>query len=586
MKYKVKILSHNKSITASDDDLLTEKIQESGINLSAYCNKRGLCGKCFVEILEGKLPPPEKNEELWIQQKKLNRNYRLACLYKITSDISINIPEESLIHEALILDSGISSPFPFDPPLKILQMHIEKPEALSQAALLNSLKFHLKKKHLVISSQTLKKLQDIISQNTPLINTAAYDDNEILDVFPGEEQQKAYGLAIDIGTTTVVITLMNLDTGEKVGSTTAMNLQMKYGLDIISRISYAIMSQENLDTLRNSIVKILNKMIEQVLTQNKIPSSFVYEAVVAGNTTMNHFLLGKSVQSLAKAPFRSAFSLLSAQSAQKVGLRINSKGKVYVVPNIESFVGGDISAGLIALDLAKKKGNSLYIDLGTNGEIVLKKGGKITTTSTAAGPAFEGVNISSGMLALPGAIDRAYFDGGWKISTIQNKAASGICGTGLIDIIAISLDKGEISKNGKITSEERKIHITDKIFIHQKDVREIQLAIAAIKTGIRMMLQIHKLKKEDLDSIFIAGAFGNFLNIKNSIRIGLLPQIDPKKISFLGNSALQGAKAILLSQKARKEVETLIKRIQFISLASDQTFQKEFIEALQFPENG
>jgi uncharacterized 2Fe-2S/4Fe-4S cluster protein (DUF4445 family) len=255
---------------------------------------------------------------------------------------------------------------------------------------------------------------------------------------------------------------------------------------------------------------------------------------------------------------------------------------VYISPNIKSFVGGDISAGLIASDLAHKKGTYLFIDLGTNGEIVLKTEKEIIVTSTAAGPAFEGMRISCGMLALPGAIYKAKHVDKLQTFTLGKKPAKGICGTGLIDLIAIFLETGKLSSNGRINGRQKKIIIKDKVHISQNDVREMQLACAAVKTGIKMMLEEHHLTSDQLDGIYIAGAFGNYLNIKNGMKIGLLPQIDEEKIIFVGNAALAGAKTLLLSVTSRNSVENLVRKIRFVSLASRPSFQKKFVDALEF----
>jgi uncharacterized 2Fe-2S/4Fe-4S cluster protein (DUF4445 family) len=297
---------------------------------------------------------------------------------------------------------------------------------------------------------------------------------------------------------------------------------------------------------------------------------------------MNHLLLGLPVKSLALSPYQSVFSSLPELSSVDLEFKINRQGKVYISPNIKSFVGGDISAGLAASDLENREGNLLFIDLGTNGEIVLKTEEGFLASSTAAGPAFEGMNISCGMLALPGAIYRAEFKNQLVFSTIKNKPALGICGTGLIDLIAIFLNEGKITPQGKIKDDRQKIRISDNISITQKDVREMQLAIAAIKCGIKMILLKRQLQFEDIDGIFIAGAFGNYLNIENSMRIGLLPHIDETKVRFIGNSSIAGAKGFLLSMPARKRIESLVKNIQFFSLASDPLFQKHFIEAIEF----
>ncbi|MBA7673509.1 Na(+)-translocating NADH-quinone reductase subunit F [subsurface metagenome] len=581
-KYKINIVSHNKTITAHEEDLLADKIQKAGINLSVYCNKKGLCGKCFVEIVKGKLAHLSEREELFIKQKRLDKNYRLACLHKIKSDLEINIPEESIIQEAFILKTGIKSLILINPVVKKYHLQLKKPEIGFPYSLSELLEKYFRKKKLVIPLNLLKELTDILERSKFQISATMYNESEILSIEPNDTLSKNFGIAIDIGTTTVVVELVDLNTGESIDSSTANNSQAKYGSDVVSRISFALLDSKNLTKLKNSILKTLNEMISQILDRNKIDNLYVYEIVIAGNTSMNHFLLGMPVKTLAFSPFHSVFARLPELSSNNLGFRINKYGKVYFSPNIKSFVGGDISAGLIASDLANKKGNYLFIDLGTNGEIVLKTDEKLIATSTAAGPAFEGMNISCGMVASPGAIYKAEYKNQLVLYTIKNKSALGVCGTGLIDLIAIFLDEGQITPKGKIENKTKKIQIADNIYITQKDVREMQLAIAAIKSGIKMILLKNNLKLEKLDGIFIAGAFGNYLNIKNSMRIGLLPQINEDKVNFIGNSSIAGAKVLLLSKPARKKIESLVKKIQYFSLATDQLFQKYFIEALEF----
>jgi len=323
-------------------------------------------------------------------------------------------------------------------------------------------------------------------------------------------------------------------------------------------------------------------MIGRLLRKNQVSSDFVYEAVIAGNTAMNHLLLGLPVTTLAVSPYQAFFSALPALSAVETGLGISPMGRVYIAPNIKSFVGGDISAGLSAVDIEHQKGNFLFVDLGTNGEIVLKKGVRLTATSTAAGPAFEGMTISCGMLALPGAVYKARFKDGLVVETISGGPARGVCGTGLIDIIAVMLDRGFISARGHILGPAKKIGVTADLSLNQQDIREVQLAIAAMKTGIRILLAKNKMAVKDLDGIYVAGAFGNYLHIPHSMKLGLLPYIDRKKIFFVGNSSLAGARALLLSRPERVRCERLAKRVRHVSLAKDAEFQTMFIEALEF----
>lgn len=582
MKYSLKIISHDKTIKTAKNDLLADKIQEAGINLSAYCSKRGLCGKCFVEIIDGKLPPPFEKENFFLKQKKLSKNHRLACLYKIQGDLSVKVPQESLIQETTILTTGIQQQFLIDPPVKKYHLQLAKPRISAPDSIAELFQTYLRERNLNFPLNLLKKLPDILERNRYDITVVMHKENEILNVERGDTTKYNFGLAIDIGTTTLVVELVDLNTGETRDTSTALNSQVKFGADVISRISYAFHSQKNLEELRNSIIKTLNKMITQLLKRNRIDPDFVYEIAAAGNTSMNHLLLGMPVETLAMVPYNSVFTFLPELSSQDLGFKINKYGKVYIAPNIQSFVGGDVSSGLTATNLENKKGNFLFIDLGTNGEIVLKKGNKFIATSTAAGPAFEGTNISCGMLALPGAIYKAEQKDRLRLFTIRNKPGSGICGTGLIDLIAVFLDKGIISSKGTIQAKTKKIHITGSIYITQKDVREAQLAIAAIKTGIRMILEESNMTLEQLNGIFIAGAFGNYLNIKNSMKIGLLPQINQKKVIFIGNSSLAGAKSLLLSLQTRKKIESMVKKIQYISLATKPSFQDYFINALEF----
>jgi uncharacterized 2Fe-2S/4Fe-4S cluster protein (DUF4445 family) len=582
MAYTIKILNFDKTIRAQKGELLADKILESGIDLSLYCQKKAVCGKCFVEILEGYLPPLDEIEDFFIQKNKLSQNHRLACRYKITGDLAIKIPPESLLQKTLILKTGIKLPLAIDPFVKKYFGELKKPELDHPHSLLSEWRKHFRKKQLIVPVNLLRTLPGTLENSKFKVTTVLYDDNEILAIEPGDTTDRSFGLAVDLGTTTLVVELIDLNTGESIDAATENNSQMKYGMDIVSRISFAYQTPDNLQKLQAAILKTLSLMIKPILERNQVSQDHIYEIVFAGNTAMNHLLLGIPVDTLAVSPFHAVFHRLPEFTANELGLRLNPNAKAYVVPNIKSFVGGDISAGLQATDLANRKGNLLFVDLGTNGEIVLKTEKKFVATSTAAGPAFEGMNIGSGMLALPGAIYKAEKKNRLILHTIGKEKPQGICGTGLIDLIALFLDEGKITPSGKIMGKKNTIRITEKIAISQQDVREVQLAVAAVKAGVRMICEKYRIEKEDLDKVFIAGAFGNYLNTKNAMRIGLLPDIDPEKIVYVGNSSLAGARALLLSKPARKGTESLIKKIHYISLASDPRFQECFVDSLNF----
>ncbi len=582
MTYTIKILHIDKTIRAQKGELLADKILESGIDLSLYCQKKAVCGKCFVEILEGYKPPLDEIENLLIQKNNLNQNHRLACRYKIAGDMVIDIPPESLLQKTFILKTGIKLPLVIDPFVKKYFGEINNPGLDHPHSLQSEWGKRFRIKSLNIPVNVLQRIPGILKDSRNKVTTVLYDDREILSVEAGDTTGQNFGLAVDLGTTTLVIELVDLNTGETIDTATENNSQIKYGMDIVSRISFSYQNPESLQKLQTAILKTLALMIKTLLERNRVPQDRVYEIVFAGNTAMNHLLLCIPVDTLAVSPFHAVYHRMPEFKADELGLRLNPNAKVYIVPNIKSFVGGDIAAGLQATDLANRKGNHLFVDLGTNGEIILKTEKKFVATSTAAGPAFEGMNIHSGMIAQPGAIYKAEKKNRLILHTIGKKKPQGICGTGLIDLIALFLDDGKISSSGKIYGNMGKIRITEKIFLSQQDVREVQLAVAAVKTGIRMICEKHRIKNEDLDRVLIAGAFGNYLNTQNAMRIGLLPDIDPEKIIYVGNSSLAGARALLLSKPARKKTESLIEKVRYISLASDPRFQEYFVESLSF----
>jgi len=582
MSYTVKIFSHNKKISTAKGDLLADCILKSGIDLSLYCNRKGMCGKCFVEIVDGILPSPDEREKTFLKQKQLPQNYRLACKYKIKGNLTINIPESSILQKTFILKTGIQLPLLIDPPVKKYFLELKKPDLSDPQSSLELIAKYFRKKRMKIGLDILKKLPELLETNKYRITVTVFNDDEILVVESGDTTERNFGLAVDIGTSTLVVELVDLSKGTSLDIETANNSQMKYGLDVVSRITFAFTDPKNLGILQDCIIQTVSRMIQRLLKRNAIKPQHVYDIVIAGNTAMNHLLLGTPVNSLAVSPFHAVFRVIPEFPVAKLGFPINKAGKSYIVPNIKSFVGGDISAGLMATDLANRKGSYLFIDLGTNGEIVLKTEKMFIATSTAAGPAFEGMNISSGMLALPGAIFKAEKRKGLLLHTIGEAKPRGICGTGLIDLVALFLEEGKISPSGAIADKSTAISIAENISITQKDIREIQLAVAAIKSGIRMILKKFRLKKEQLDGVFIAGAFGNYLNIGKAMKLGLLPNIDAEKIVFVGNSSLAGARALLLSRETRAKTEALIKKIQYISLATDPQFQDYFIDALEF----
>jgi len=582
MALKIKVLSHGRTILARKGEMLAEALRRAGIPLNLFCSQRGLCGKCGVEIVRGKQPAPGEREKFLWKQKSLPRNQRLSCLFEIQSDLEIGVPSSSTLQEVPILPALPRSSVFFNPAVKKYVVDIAPPQISAPESLLELVCENLGVRHLKISPHLMRELGPRLEHAKYKVAVIVHRDKEILDVRRASRAPRLSGLPLDVGTTTLVVELVDLETGKAVDTRADLNGQASRGADVMSRITYALSGREKAEELRALVLDSLNRLISQILRKNRIPLSSVYEIVVSANTAMNHLLLGVPVHSLAAAPYHAVFSRLPYFSAQETGFAAHPEARVYMAPNIKSFVGGDITSGLLASRLDKREGNFLFIDLGTNGEIVLKTARSLIATSTAAGPAFEGMNISCGMPALPGAIYKVEdIARKLKVSTIASEPARGVCGTGLIDLIAIFLERGELSPGGAIQNREKRLRVARNISLTQEDVRQVQLACAAIKTGIRLMLRRNGLKEADLGGVCIAGAFGNYLNIRNSMRIGLLPSLEEKKIVFVGNSSLAGARQLLISLKERERAESLIQKARYRALASDPLFQDHFVKALE-----
>lgn len=581
-KIKITIRPENKIIWAEKGENLALVLKRKGIKLSTWCNLKGICGRCLVKIIKGKVGIRKEKE---IELKKRNNwpnDYRLACQLNLIGDMEIIVPEKSILKEIKILNETLIVKRENKPIIKKYTLKIKKVGLIKNNSLLDYIKKRLNLKKARTEINALKEINQFDYENKNLY-VYVYDNNEIIRIKEKSFHPDVLGLAIDLGTTTIVLEAINLESGEIMAAETDFNHQIRFGADVLSRIAYACSGRKKLKELQKTIINDLNSLIKRLSDKLKIKNEYFLEAVIAGNTAMNHLLLGLPVDSLGRAPFVSLFSSLWPIRAGDINLKINPSARIFIAPNIHSFIGGDISAGLLAANIFKSEGPSAFIDLGTNGEIIIKKDDRLVAASTAAGPAFEGGNLSCGLPAVPGAISRAEFiNGKIKIETINNFPARGICGSGLIDLLAGFIHQGVIRVDGRIVGEKKKILIKKNIALTQEDIRQAQLACAAIKTGFRLLLDSLGLKAQDLKAIYLAGAFGQELSIKNSQFLGLLPSIEVKKIIFLGNSSLAGARLLLLNNPSRPLLFSLIKKIDYIPLATKKDFQKYFLQTLRF----
>ena len=415
------------------------------------------------------------------------------------------------------------------------------------------------------------------------------------------------GLAFDIGTTTVAAMLWDLSKGLLVGTRSISNPQSNHGRDVIARITYAQRSRQGLETLNKAILKGITDLTETLLVENSIDKGSITKVVFAGNTTMSHILLNKNPEGLGIAPFEPSYTGSVTTSGQVFGF--TKEIEAYVLPSIAGHVGGDITGGILSPRLLEEKGLQLFIDLGTNGEIVLARNGEGLTCSTAAGPAFEGASLTSGIRAVPGAVTGIDLSEKVAVSTIGGKAPLGICGSGVVSVVAEMLRVGIINSRGRITTKElweeenpdsqigewltqegkERIFtlVTPQgeqkaISISQGDIREVQLAKAAIRGGIQTLLREWDFEESDLDGIRIGGAFGSTIDKEDALAIGLIPHMELDKIHILGNSAGAGASMVLLSKREKKFADTIPNKVQHLELALREDFQTAYIKAMDF----
>lgn len=413
--------------------------------------------------------------------------------------------------------------------------------------------------------------------------------------------EKGFGLCLDIGTTSLAMYLVDLSNGEIIDKKSSINSQVKYGLDVMTRISFEYENENGKNLLQDEIIKSINNLIDELVNKNEIERSQIKKLVIGANTTMLHMLVGVDAKSLGKFPYEAKF--LNSLNLDSKDLGVNISAKIQTLPNISAFVGSDVVAGIFLTDLKNQK-DTLFIDIGTNGEIVLKTKDKLYATSTAAGPALEGMNISCGMRAESGAIDSVKIqDENINFSTIDNKKPRGICGSGILSSVSQIIEKDFVNKRGRILdpkkldkedyrrkfikedSKRKRIIILDQkenIYISQKDIRQVQLAKGAILSGFLILLEKENMKIEDLNSVIIAGGFGSHLKKEDLTGVGILPRKVEEKIRYVGNSSLIGAYMALMNENIIKEMEDLAKNITYLDLATSKNYERKFAKAMQF----
>lgn len=586
---------------------LLEAAAGAGVAVEGNCGGKGSCGKCKVKLTPKSPAAPTDTEIKFLSAGDLEKGWVLACQRAATEDTVVEVPEQSDAFQRKITLSEDGNGIMAAPAIKKIELILDHPSVKDQTPDLERLLSKLPLNPAEISPRLLPGLPQILRKDRFTV-TAVLAADKLIAVEPGRTADCLYGIAFDIGTTTIMGSLHDLEGGKALAVGAATNPQNVYGADVISRITYASAGKGGLQRLQQKVIGALNEIIENLVREAGIKPHQIYEAVAVGNTTMSHLFLGIDPAYLAPAPFIPAYRRPPVLEAAEIGLSINPAGQIVVLPNIAGYVGSDTVGVIIATGLEQRSDCCAVIDIGTNGELALSAGERILTCSTAAGPAFEGAQIRWGMRAADGAIEAVRIDdqGEVLVEVIGKVPPRGICGSGLIDAAAALLQAGVIMPSGRLVDPDTTgAHLPpplksrlrrgeggfefiliaegeQEILLTQADLRELQLAKGAIYAGLQILLKEAGLEESDLDEVLLAGAFGNYIRKESARAIGLLPDVPLDRITPVGNAAGRGAKMALVSKTERARAFALPDLVEHVELSARPDFQDAFIKALSF----
>ncbi|KXB06231.1 ferredoxin [candidate division MSBL1 archaeon SCGC-AAA382A20] len=591
---------------------LLECADEAGVDIKSDCGGKQVCGKCKVIIEEGadslSSPTSKEREELG---EDLDEGYRLACAAEVGGNVLATVPDESRRGKQVILTEGLEVDFEIDPPLKKYRVEPETPSLADDTPDFERMRNFLNSEYGTqvedIEHSTLKKLPRVLRDNMGRYEetfTASVLDNNLIRLEKGQKEDY-YGVAVDIGTTTVVAYLTDMRTGEVISISSTMNPQVKYGEDVMRRVTMSFQEENGMEKLNKVIVEGLNDLLGEVCEDAGITRDDIMEVTVVGNTGMHNLFVGIHAEFVSKSPYVQAVGRSLDLTPKESKIDIYEGGNVHVLPTIAGWMGADTVGCLITTTPYEQKETQLMIDVGTNGELVLGNEDRLIGASTAAGPALEGAHVKHGMRAAPGAIQYVRIDPSTyepKLDIIENEPARGLCGSGIIDIVAEMVRTGILQQNGRFnkdleTDRVRKSKagkgneyvavwaedsgIDKDIVISLEDVREVQLAKGAIRAGSNILMD--EFGVETVDEIALAGAFGNYIDPTSALIIGLFPEIDRDKVNMVGNAAGIGSRLALIDEEKRKEAEWLVDEVKYYRLAAHEGFDMSFAKAQWFP---
>ncbi len=582
-------------VTSREGTTIFEAARDAGVALNSVCGGRGTCGQCRIRVLKGDVSPLSDREKASLKEDDIADGFRLACQTRPLSDLKVYVPPASLTTGQKLQLLGTDEHMELDPAVHEYEVHLPEPSLENPLPdwenVDESLVRGLRLENICPELPLLRRLPVVFRSSGSAVGITIRDSKAI-DVHPAG--RSLLGAALDLGTSKIAIHLVDLQTGEPLGARGAMNPQVAYGEDVMSRITYALEGNEH--ELRKSVTDTLNELLEQLTGD---PGQ-IAEMTLVGNTAMHHLFLGLPVRQLGQSPYVPAVCRSLDIRARDLGLHIAPGAYVHLLPNIAGFVGSDHVSMLMATGIGKSADTMLGIDIGTNTEVSLVKGGAVSSLSCASGPALEGAHVKHGMKAAVGAIESVKIrDESVELGVIDDAPSIGICGSGILDTVAELRKHKIIDRRGRLHdhplvrpgSNGQEFILADAdtsgtgrdIVLSQGDIAQVQLAKAAIRTGINTLLYEAGVSKEGLDGVVIAGAFGSYIDVRSAIAIGMFPALSLEKFRQVGNAAGVGAKLALLSKKRRDIARDIARSVRYVELARHPGFEDELSRSMLLP---
>ena len=601
-----------------------------GVDLDSVCGGRAMCGRCQIELSTGSfakhgveshpehLSPISQLEVDYAKAHDFKEGRRLGCSVRILGDVIIDVPQESQVHRQVVRKRAEVHSINLDPVIRMYYVEVQEPNMYDPSGdlqrLKDALEFEWRLENLSCDLRQIQNLQRALREGDWKVTAAVHDNSQIVAVWPGFRDH-AYGLAIDVGSTTIAAHLCDLSSGEVVEAAGAMNPQIRFGEDLMSRVSYLMMNPGREEHMTRDVRIAIQKLADDVVQSYGIERADILEVVVVGNPIMQHLLLGISPIELGGAPFALATDESVSIWASEIDLSLHPNARAFILPCIAGHVGADTAGMILSEQPYAKEEIMLLVDVGTNAEIVLGNNARLVAASSPTGPAFEGAQISGGQRAAPGAIERVRIDldtlePKYKVigcdlwsneegfeDAISSTGVTGICGSGIIETIAEMYLNGIIDSNGVVQGSKARmsrriirqgrtyayvIHDAElKILITQNDVRAIQLAKAALYAGIRLLME--RLNIDHVDAIRLAGAFGSHIDVKYAMILGLIPDCELANVTSAGNAAGTGARIALLDRNSRADIRQVVRNVEKVETAVEPKFQEYFVEAMAIP---